>query len=255
MNDTAQEEIRLDKMFQAIWRGRWIIIIGTLLAAALTAYLGFSKPTIHTASALIEVGRVWKEPLEDIYATAETANSDGFIQRLSTKIGVKPNQLKRSVRAEAVMAGPRRARYPILVRVTATTEDGNESVRLAQAVADEIVTRHDELFKAAIAPHLNRKRQLEERQKQLSQDAMPASRELAIKLETEIDEINANTTSPTVTEATHLVEPVVPGGSVRPSPWRTIIVAALVAAVALVAIVALVNSFRPAALKVGASQN
>ncbi len=253
MNDTAQEEIRLDHLFAAIWRGKWIIIIGTLVAAAVAAYLGFRQPTLYTASALLEVGRVWKEPLEDIYTTTETINSDGFIQKLATKIGVKPGQLKRSARAEAVMAGPRRSRYPILVRVTATTEYPDESVRLAQSVADEIIAQHDELFKAAIAPHLNRKRQLEERQKQISNDATPASRDLAMKVETEIDEITANTTSPTVTEQTHLVESVVLGAAIRTSPWRSVIVAALIAAVALGAIVALVNSFRLAARRRGAA--
>ena len=247
MNDTAQEEIRLDRLFAAIWRGKWIIIIGTLVAAGVTAYLGFRQPMLYTASALVEVGRVWKEPLEDIYTTAETVNSDGFMQKLATKIGVKPGQLKRGVRAEAVMAGPRRSRYPILVRVTATTENPDESVRLAQSVADEIIAQHDELFKAAIEPHLNRKRQLEERQKQISNDAAPGSRDLAMKVETEIDEINVNTTSPTLTEKTHLVESIVPGATIRTSPWRSVIIAALIAAVALVAIVALVNSFRPAA--------
>ena len=249
IDDTAQEEVRLDRLFAAVWRGKWIIIIGTLLAASVTAYLGFRQPTLHTASALIEVGRVWKEPLEDIYATAEAANSDGFIQTLATKIGVRPNQLKRSVRTEAVMAGPRRSRYPILVRVTATTDNDDESVRLAQAVADEITARHGELFKAALAPHLDRKAKLEERQKQISNDSTPASRELLIKVETEINEINARLASPTMTEATHLVEPVVPGASIRPSPWRSIIVSALVAAVALAAVVALAGSLRPAARK------
>lgn len=247
MNDTAQEEIRLDRLFAAIWRGKWIIIIGTIVAAGVTAYLGLRQPTLYTASALIEVGRVWKEPLEDIYTTAEAVNSDGFIHKLATKIGVRPGQLKRSVKAEAVIAGPRRARYPILVRVTATTESSDESVRLAQAVADEIIAQQGEMFKTAIAPHLNRKQQLEERQKQLSNDATPASRDLAMKVETELDDINANTTSPTVTEQTHLVESVVPGATIRYSPWRAVIIAALIAAVALVAIVALVNSFRPAA--------
>ena len=247
MNDTAQEEIRLDRLFAAIWRGKWIIIIGTLVAAGVTAYLGFRQPTLYTASALIEIGRVWKEPLEDIYTTTETINSDGFMQKLATKIGVKPGQLKRGVRAEAVIAGPRRSRYPILVRITATTENPDESVRLAQAVADEIIAQHDELYKAAVAPHLNRKQQLEERQKQLSNDAIPGSRDLSMKVETEIDEITTNSTSPTITEQTHLVESVVPGAKIRTSPWRSVIVAALIAAVALVAIVGLVNSFRPAA--------
>ena len=246
MNDTAQEEIRLDRLFAALWRGKWVIIIGTLAAACVAAYLGFRQPTLYTASALVEVGRVWKEPLEDIYTTTETVNSDGFMQKLATKIGVKPGQLKRAVRAEAVVAGPRRARYPILVRVTATTENPDESVRLAGAVADEIIAQHDELFKAAVAPHLDRKRQLEERQKQLSNDAATGLRELAMKVETEIDEITTNTTSPTMTEQTHLVESVVPGASIRTSPWRAVVIAALTAAVALVAVVALVNSLRPA---------
>ena len=134
-------------------------------------------------------------------------------------------------------------------RSSISVPSGSESGGWAQAVSDEITARHAELYKAALAPHLDRKGKLEERQKQISNDSVAASRDLLIKVETEIDEINANITSPTMTEATHLVEPVVPGGSIRPSPWRSIIVAALVAAVALVAIVALVNSFRPAARK------
>ncbi len=233
----SEEQINLDRYFRAAWRAKWFIIIVTLATGGAIIYLGLREPTLYTAEALIEVGRVWKEPLEDTYTTAETASGGGFIQALAQKIGVKPAHLKRSVKADTVRAGPRRAQYPILVRITATTESLDESMRLVQAVTDEIIARHDKLFEEAIAPHRQQEERLAERVRQ-------ASGELALKLESELDEVRASNASPTLTEKTHILDSVAQGEVIRPSPWRRAAGYALIAAFASMGLAILFDIFK-----------
>lgn len=233
----SEEQINLDRYFRAAWRAKWFILIITIATGGAIVYLGLRQPTLYTAEALIEVGRVWKEPLEDTYATAETANGGGFLQALAQKIGVKTGYLKRSTQAETVKAGPRRAQYPILVRITATTESFDESMRLAQAVTDEIITRHDKLFEEAIAPHRQQEQRLSERVKQ-------ATGELVLKLESELDQVRASNASPTMTEKTHLIDSVAQGEAISPSPWRRAAGYSLFAAFASIALAILFDLFK-----------
>ncbi|HWP44936.1 MAG TPA: hypothetical protein VNO14_16965, partial [Blastocatellia bacterium] len=212
---------------------------------AVTAFLGLRQPTLYTASALVEVGRVWKEPLEDTYAATEAVNSAGFIQRLADRTGVRAGLLRRSIRAETVTAGPPRIRYPILVRITATTGSFDESVRLASAAADALIEDHARLFEEALAPRIERQHRLEAMLKAQPPAPSPAEREIAMKLHTELDEVKSNNTSPTVTEKTHLIEPVVPGEARAPTIWRNTAVSACLALLGAVAAVILFEMARP----------
>jgi hypothetical protein len=246
-NAMNEEEIRLDKYLIAIWRAKWLIILGVLLAAGAAYYLASRQPTLHKATALLKIGRVWKEPLEDPYVTETIVNSAGFQKELAKKINANPRQLKRSVHAETIIAGPRRSRYPILVSVTATSdESADDAVRLTEAVADELVARHEALFNEAMKPHIERERRLEERYKELAAQGS-ASRELLLKVEDELNEAKANnsTSNANVTEKTHLAAEVVAEASAKPSLWRNVAAAAFIAAVAAIAAAALVGHFTP----------
>lgn len=240
--DAFEDEIRLDGFFTWVWRGKWLIIILVIIASGLAYWLGSRQSEIHTASALIEVGRVWSKPLKDIYATAEIANSPGFIQDVAAKLGVRPGHLAHSVEVGAVESGLPHSLYPILIKVTAKTESADESVRIAQAVADEIVARQEKAFDEAIAPHRERQQQLEQTLNQLGTSL--AERELAIKVQSELDEVKANNTSPISSAKTQLVEKIVPGATSRPSAWRGAATAGLIAAVVGVVIAALVGYFK-----------
>lgn len=238
--ETSEDDIRLDGFFKWVWRGKWLIIFLVILAIGLTAAIGSRDPALTTTTALIEVGKVWGKPLKDIYVIVEIANSPGFIQEVADKAGVKPGQLRRSVQVAAVESGVPHSIYAILIRVTAKNEVAVESVRLAQAVADEIIARNEKLFDDAIAPHLERQHQLEQRLK----EASPSDRDLAFKLEGELDEIKANNMSPISTERTHLVEKVVPGATTRPDVWRGTATAGLIAAIVGVAAACLIGYYK-----------
>src|SRR5215216_6671615 len=158
-NAMNEEEIRLDKYLAALWRAKWLIILGVLLAAGAAYLLASRQPTTYKATALLKIGRVWKEPLEDPYITERIVNSAGFQREIAKKIHVNPRQLRRSVQAETIIAGPRRSRYPILVSITATSsENEDDAVRLTQAVSDEVSARHEELFNEALKPHVEQER-------------------------------------------------------------------------------------------------
>lgn len=238
--ETFQDEIRLDGFFKWVWRGKWLIILLVLGASGVAAAIGLREPAVSATTALIEVGKVWGKPLKDIYVTVEIANSPGFIQEVAAKTNVKPGLLRRSVQVAAVESGVPHSIYAILIRVTAKTESPEESVRLARAVADEIIARHEKLFEDAIAPHLERQHQLEQRLK----EAPPSDRDLAFKLEGELDEVKANNQSPISTEKTHLVESVVPGSTIRPDIWRGTATAGLIAAIAGVAAACLLGYYK-----------
>ena len=242
--ETLEEEIRLDSFFKWVWRGKWLIIFLVVVASGLAALMGLRQPEAHTATALIEVGHVWGKPLKDIYVTVEIANSPGFIQEVAEKAGVKPGQLGRSVQVSAVESGVPHSIYPILIRVTAKTESADESVRLAQAVADEIVARHEKLFEEAISPHLERQHSLEQILKEVQ--SSPAERDFALKVKTELDEARANNSSPIATDKTRLIEEIVPAATIRPGIWRGAATAGLMAAIAGVAVACLVGYYKSA---------
>jgi hypothetical protein len=246
-NAMNEEEIRLDKYLAAIWRAKWLIILGVLAAAAIAYMLASRQPTLHKSTALIKIGRVWKEPLEDTYITETITNSAGFQKELAKQIGINPRQLKRSVHAETIIAGPRRSRYPILLSVAATSESTDEAVRLAQAVADGVIARHEELFDEVMKPHVERERRLEERYKELAAQG-GASHDLLLKVEGELNEVKANNSVPNVnvTEKTRLIGEVEPEASIKPPVWRDVAAAALIAAVVCIAAAVLFGHFTPA---------
>jgi hypothetical protein len=246
-NNAMSDEVNLDKYFLAIWRAKWLILLIVILVAAIAFYLARQQPTLYTADAIIEVGRVWKEPLEDTYITEQVVNSAGFMHELATKIGVKPRQLKSNIQSEAIIVGPRISRYPILLKITASADSESEAVRFAQAVVDELISRHERLFNEALAPRQAREQKLEGQLKEVKAQAS-ASRELMIKLEDDLDTTKFNNSSSTVTRKTALVEPVVAVSASQPTGWRSAASAALIASLTCVTIVALAAYFKSSPL-------
>lgn len=241
-DETDYDEIRIDSFLRWIWRGKWIIVGLVVAGSGLAAVMGMQQRETHTANALIEVGRVWGKPIKDIYVTVETANNPAFVQDVAEKANLRPGQLARHVQVAAVESGRPRSFAPILVRVTANSETAEESVRLAEAMTDEIVARHEKLFDEAMKPHLDQQHWLEQRLTQTGSSS--ADQDIALKIRTQLDEVVANNSSPIMTEKTHLIERIVPGSTSRPGTLRSTVTAGLIAAIVGVAVACLVGYFR-----------
>lgn len=239
-NHSNSTDINLDKYLLAIWRAKWLILLITLAAAAAAYFLARRQPTIFKAEALIEVGRVWDKAIEDTYTTEQIVASAGFAHELATKLGLKPKAIRGNIQAEAIVVGPRNTRYPILLKVTTTGESADEAVNLARAVSDEVIARHEKLFDDALAPRKARELRLAEQLKEAT-----STRELAFKIEDELDRAKFNNTSSSVTRKTVLVQPIVNTASVAPSALKNTAAAALLAFAGAIAILALVAYFKP----------
>src|SRR2546430_2184519 len=125
--EPSADEIRLDRYVIAVWRAKWWIILLALVATAVAAFIANRQPAVHEATALVEVGRVWNQPLKQLQSS---------------------------------------------------------------------------------------------------------SRDTAIKLESELEEVRTNNTSPIATSKTHLVDKIVPGKAIKPPIWRSAASWGLVAALA-----------------------
>jgi subunit length determinant Wzz-like protein len=242
--ETPSDEIRLDAFLGWIWRGKWLIILLVIAASGLSAVMGMQQTETHTANALIEPGRVWSKPIRDIYVTVESANSPGFIQDVAEKAGVKAGQIARHVQVTPVESGRPRSFAPILIRVTATTETSEESVRLAQVMSDEIIARHDKMYDEALAPHLDQQHWLEAQLKSIG--ASPADRDAALKIRTQLDEVVSNNSSPISTARSRLIERIVPGAKARPSNLRGTVTAGLIAGIVGIVLACAVGYFKAA---------
>jgi hypothetical protein len=234
------DQIELNNYVAAVWRAKWWILAAIVLACLGTAGYRYRQPATYTAVAQIRVGRVWKEPLDDPYLTAELVNSHGFLDDVAHKLSIKPGQLRRAIRASAVTAGPPRTTYPILVRISASTDSSDQSMLLAEAVATEVVARHQTLWEQAMAPHLDTERHLEE----LAKNAGPAANaplDARIKLEQELGEIRSSNTSPTITEKTRLLGPVTPQGVTRATVLQPAAVAGVSAGIVAMSAAVLIS--------------
>ncbi len=257
-----EEEIGLDRYFAAVWRAKWLVIVGVIAAAAVIAAVEYSRPTMYSATAVLKVGQVWKEPLQDPYVTTEIANNDGFLHAVATRVGKDSSMLRHQLHAETITGGPARLPYALLLRFTAVTENADDSVRIAQAAADEILARHEKLFDEALAPRLLHQQLLEEMIRQ-----MPGSTSGKALAETERPDLGAyprkvqkvltamaggqllpnakllrefsddqlSNTSPTQTHKTELVDPVVPGAITKAPMGREALVAGLIAVLVYIA--------------------
>ncbi|MEW6125516.1 MAG: Wzz/FepE/Etk N-terminal domain-containing protein [Acidobacteriota bacterium] len=242
-NHSNPNDINLDNYLLAIWRAKWVILFIVLVAAAAAYFLARRQPTLFKAEALIEVGRAWDKPIEDTYTTEQIVSSAGFAHELATKLGIKPKALRGNIQAEAIVVGPRNTRYPILLKVTTTGETADEAINLARAVSDDLINRHEKLFDEALAPRKMREQRLAEQLKE-AQNAND-SKELAFKIEDELNTTKFNNSSSTATRKTTLVQPIVNTASVPPPTLKNTAAAALLAFVACVAIVALIAYFKP----------
>ena len=238
----ATDEIRLDKYFRSVWRAKWIVLAGTLAAGALAAWNANRQPTLFSAVANIQVGRVWKASIDDPNVAAEMVNSDGFADALAKKIGASAGHIRHSLHSAAITAGPPRAQYTILVRITATTESAEDAVKLAKAAADYLIELHDKVFEEALAPHRDHQRRLETRRDELLKQGGPNA-ETLLKIERELDEVRASNTSPTETERTRLISDVSRGKVERPEVARSAGTAARIAALFLIAVAFIAGYF------------
>jgi hypothetical protein len=222
----VSEIVELDASLAALWRRKWLVLAGAVLAAAVAGGVAAASAPRYTTTALVEVGRVMGDELEDAFAVAQTINSAGFQDAMRKRAG---GPLPGSVSAEALTGGQGRLEHPTLVRLTATSATAEGAVALGRAAADEIVARHAERFDGAISGYRDYERVLAATGEAAPADA--ASRK-------DLFDLRAKLASPVFTAPTRLEDPF-PTPS-APEPKNAALSAAVAFAVAFAVLVLLV---------------
>jgi hypothetical protein len=250
------EEIKLNPYLGSLWRAKWLILLAAIAAGIAVGYYRYRQPSTSTAEGLLQVGRVWKEPIEDPYLTAEIINSGSFSRQLAPRLGIPQGQVRRSLKAAIVTGGPQRTGYPILVTITASATTSAEAVRMARTAADEVIARHELTYNQSVGPHLDYQKQLEAALGPTGvlaiahgagdsgkaavdtgavKPAVPAGpapqiSDALAKILHDYDEVKSFNESPAITQRSRLLGDVVPTGSTRPSIMAPAAMAAVLAA-------------------------
>jgi hypothetical protein len=224
------EELNLDRYVRAIWRAKWLLLAWVLAAGFATWLIASAQPTLYSAVALLEIGRVRREQIQDPNVTREIVNNPAFARDVANNIGMNTDQFMGMLRAETITAGPRRATYAALIKITGQAHDPDTSVRLTRAAAHELIRRHQLIFDEAIAPHLEFEKRVESILTQLKARPDPSLSAALLKIENLLAETREEKSSPFLTGRTRLADAVAPTDVVRPPVRRSVAVACIIAA-------------------------
>ncbi|MEW6735033.1 MAG: Wzz/FepE/Etk N-terminal domain-containing protein [Acidobacteriota bacterium] len=150
---------------RALWKRKLFIISVVLLALAISLYFSWREPLIYAATALIKVGRVCNEPVEDANLLTDIINGQPFFARVAASLGGQqalPSPA-RSLSAEQREAGKGRIRYVYAIRLTARGATAQEANRLARAAVDQVIVQMAEKFDQAYSAYSTREKELQER--------------------------------------------------------------------------------------------
>lgn len=139
----SEREITLGDVWRAIWRGKWIVVGTTVLAALIAFAFTFTADTTYTASAKVYLGQATtmmgnlaSTPGTNPLTAATMLQGDAVVAAVAKDTGLTPS----TVRARTDVAVPRApgtvtANQPAIATITATTAERDDSIRLANAYA------------------------------------------------------------------------------------------------------------------------
>lgn len=144
----SDREITLGDVGQAIWRGKWIVVITTVVAALVALAFTFTSDTTYTASAKVYLGQattimgnIASTPGTNPLTAATILQGDQVVDVVAKETGYTPS----TVRARTAVAVPRApgtvtANQPAIATITATMAQRDDAVRLANAYATAALT-------------------------------------------------------------------------------------------------------------------
>src|SRR5262245_9306397 len=205
---------------RALWKRKWFITVIVLISVAAGLTLSLREPKIYASTALIKVGRIWNEPVEDPYILTEVMNSQPFLARVSERLSSKrrPKELASALSADRLEGGKARNRYVYLIKITARGQIPDEAKELAKAASDQIIEESQKKFEAAFPAYADRSKTLKEKLDTLktalastgssSLAALEANRLELQLVEQQLFEAEMNNQSPLKTYRTQLAEEI-----------------------------------------------
>jgi len=140
----SDREITLGDVGRAIWRGKWIVLITTVVAARVAFAITFTTETTYTASSKVYLGQattmmgnIASTPGTNPLTAATMLQGDQVVDVVAKATGYTPG----TVRAKTTVAVPRApgtvtTNQPAIATLSATMAGRDDAVRLANAYAE-----------------------------------------------------------------------------------------------------------------------
>ncbi|MCI0416171.1 hypothetical protein L0222_25635 [bacterium] len=155
---------------------RWKLIAGGVLTGIILAGVVSSfLPKQYETSLLLNIGLAVEKILEDPYTVAKVINSEAFQQTIAGKVGLNVSSKRLSKMIEAETDSIRVSPW-VSVRIRANSPQ--ETVRLANAIADGIILRHSKSFEEKMKGYKDYKNELQESIAQFTEEAQTLRKNL-----------------------------------------------------------------------------
>ncbi|MSO44300.1 MAG: hypothetical protein EXQ74_03155 [Thermoleophilia bacterium] len=144
----SDREITLHDVWAAIWRGKWIVVLTTVVAAAIALAFTFAGDATYTASSKVYLGQA-TTMVGNIASTAGTnpltaatiLQGDDVVAAVSQASGFSEAAVRSAVTISVPRApGTVSTNQPAVATITVTTTDGKDAVALANAYAQVALT-------------------------------------------------------------------------------------------------------------------
>lgn len=140
----SDREITLGDVGRAIWRGKWIIVATTLIAALVGLGFTFAATTRYTASSTVYLGQATtvtgalvSTPGTNPLTAATMLSSDRILSAVAQRAGVSRSVVRDDVDITVPRApGTASSNQPAVATITASTADAHTAVRIATAYAE-----------------------------------------------------------------------------------------------------------------------
>jgi len=146
MTENYEEEIDLWEIV-AVLKKRWSAIAwAVLIAGGLSVILALLQPHRYKAEAILLLGRVGTQPIEDIAAIKNVVTSPVFLQETFAQFSGKKAEPKEVISIKNNIEVSGQGRQLVLNTFGLNPE---EAERLGEVVARQVILRHQKIFKKA----------------------------------------------------------------------------------------------------------
>jgi len=178
------EEVDLMDYLKVVWKWKYLIIIGTVVCAAIAGMVSLSLPRVYETTEVIEIGRIrttqevegiktgGEELLADVNSVKSVMESEAFMNQViqTLNLNESPKSLLERVKVQ-------RVERTNILKVSVQANSPEEAVRIAKAMANLVINDHKDKF--------NKLMKLQNSYKEdLARDVKKMEEEIALRMDT-----------------------------------------------------------------------
>jgi uncharacterized protein involved in exopolysaccharide biosynthesis len=211
----VEREITLRDYGRVLWRGRWIIIATTVVAALVGLVLSFVGGTEYTATARVYLGQATSvtgipiaTPATNNVTASDVLERDEITTDVAESIGVGASRVRSGVEVSVPEARGAAAMAPTVATVTFTDSDRDVAKEGAEAYAAALVVDASENYDEVVAVYEQRLARGQAELARLDRQIQTFERQLAANAGTDQEALYQSLLFSTIDRKSDLIEEV-----------------------------------------------